>query len=323
MKCKHLGKSILICTLALILLTSAACADSLFDFLPEDPTPSPAPQSSVAPSYGDFAGVMVDEETVNDNGDAVITYYNVSAQQMQDFGVALKQQGYVVEVEQEQDGVKAYQLSNNIFSFILFYNMAEQSLKTVYPKGTEYATSLFPGYTKVYLGDTFKIKGLGEFTFDSIEFMNEQFEFSYSYFIQSTYYRTRGELIEIDISSASPGMLIKFSYYNTDVSAKTFYKRWLVDESNSLIQKIICFLNMDDNTYTYTSDYYGGFYEGKLHLDSQGGSISSLEEQSLAVFYALPTGALNSTDGTLAMTMDFPNGEKYVLMLRENGVNLF
>lgn len=312
---KRFMKCLLVCMLTLIMLSSSANASSLFDLLPVEPTPSIAPQSSIAPSYGDFAGVMADEETEGRDGGTIVLYQNVRAQQMEEFGESLQKQGYQVLEQEMQGNTTAYKLSNSTFTFALFYDRADQSLRAVYPKGTAYAQSAFPGYTKVKLGETFAIKGLGNFTFNSIENMEKL----------SYYYRWEhgGRHIEADGSSYEPGMLIQFSYYNTDVSAHFFYNRYPSNDGyNSLFQPKFCFMNID-NTYRYTSEYFGGFFEGKLHLDISGGSIDSLTEKSLAVFFELPAGAINSTDGTLGMTMDFPNGEKYVLMLRENGINLY
>ena len=315
-----MARSFLTVVLVLLMLSPSASASySLFNLLPSEPTPKPVPQSSVAPSYGDFAGVMVDDETVNNKGDTVVTYQNVSARQMEDFGAALKKESYSVVEQGEQGNTVAYKLSNDVFTFTLFYDKANQNLQVVYPKGTVFAQSVFPGYTKVKLGETFKIKGLGEFTFHSFTPCENIKDYGFSY---------EGKLETTDpkfVSSVS-GYLIEFTYYNVSKEAKRFEAVGV--ESYHVVSEIFestLSYDNDDDLYQFKPEHAGYFNGEYLRHDSGAGynRIPSLESAELAISFNPPTGVKNATDGTLGMTMDFPNGEKYVLMLRENGVNLY
>jgi len=167
-----------------LIMSSSASASSLFDLLPPEPMPIKTPQSSIAPSFGDFADVMADEETENKEGGKIVLYQNVSAYQMEDYGKELQKQGYQVLEQETQGNTTAYKLSNNTFTFTLFYDRSDQSLREVYPKGTAYAQSAFPGYIKVKLGEKFKIQDLGEFTFESMDFLEELVY----YYYESKYY---------------------------------------------------------------------------------------------------------------------------------------
>jgi len=313
-----MARSLLTVVLVLLMLSpSASASDSLFNLLPSEPTPKPASQSSVAPSYGDFAGVVVDDETVNNKGDTVVTYQNVSARQMEDFGAALKKESYSVVEQGEQGNTVAYKLSNDVFTFTLFYDKANQNLQVVYPKGTVFAQSVFPGYTKVKLGETFKIKGLGEFTFHSFTPCENIKDYGHSY---------KGKLNTTKMVSSFSGYLIEFTYYNVSKEAKDF---WTVgDERNHVYSEIFkstLSYDNDDDLYQFEPEHAGYFNGEYLRCDPGAGynCIPSLESAERAISFNPPTGVKNATDGTLGMTMDFPNGEKYVLMLRENGVNLY
>ena len=319
---KRFMKCLLVCMFTLIMLSSSANASSLFDLLTPEPMPTKTPQSNIAPSFGDFANVMADEETENKEGGKIVLYQNVSASQMEDYGKELQKQGYQVLEQETRGNTTAYTLSNNTFTFTQFYDSSDQSLREVYPKGTAYAQSAFPGYIKVKLGEKFKIQDLGEFTFESMDFLEE---LVYYYYYKSRSYPHDWYRVS-DCTEERPGIFIKFNYYNTSTQAKDFHHRYLDsdDEGNSLFLPSL-FYNNIDNSYKYKPTYYGAVDGTKLnaHYMGSGGLVSSLEEKMLAIYFELPAGAMNSTDGTLAMTMDFPNGEKYVLMLRENGVNLY
>ena len=51
--------------------------------------------------------------------------------------------------------------------------------------------------------------------------------------------------------------------------------------------------------------------------------VPSLEEEILYSIFDIPSGVRTSTDGTLYATIDFATGDKYIMMLREDGVDCY
>lgn len=336
---KNFQKTICFSLVLMMLFVHGASASSLFDLLPPEPTEVPALQETLAPSYGDFANVSEDEETKNEAGDTIVTYQNVSAQQVNDFGVELAKMGYEILNKESKDEMIAYQLSNSKFTFTVIYDQSASILRTIYPKGVSYAQSLFPGYTKVKPGETFKIKNLAEFTFNTVYLCKDLPSYS-----RTSYSIDSGEQLDKNDKFVYPHLfLIEFVYKNISTSQRSLegHSSGFImgnifgNEDKYRMKDVIQFIYInEDNMYSFdaiaggyyeqgdesylrSEEYYNlGHYRGYQHVEP-------LETALRAIGFDLPQIAIDDPTGTLALKMDFPNGEKYVLILRENGKNYY
>jgi len=150
--------------LALALLCASASAQSLFDDIPGVET-----ETLVAPSYGAMSGAEPSETASNTSGGTILTYSDVTPQDVNDFGVYLGDLGYKVTGKESQESQIAYALSNGSIEFTMIYDSAASEMKLSYPAGTDYEKPLFPGYKPLKMNEEIKIPHLGEFVFDDFQ----------------------------------------------------------------------------------------------------------------------------------------------------------
>ncbi len=310
-------KELLALLLVFSTLSTSAYATSIFDLLPDEGTSSVV---ALAPSYGNMSGTEPDAETKNIQNDTIVTYKDVSAKDVNRFGQYLGQRNYAVIEQQTQGSQYGYRISDGNITFSMVYDNSDHSLNLIYPEGTEWEPIAFPGYKRIYLGETVNIDGLGEFTFNSFsmsEAVTNIYDRSYHY----------GDY-EYDKYSFR-GAFLSFSYYNSTSMDKFFHsaeKRFSVDKHNPLFDEELQYI-VDGNKYPATSDNMGKEWSNYT-IYSHLAKCEAAKTTDLCLAYRLEDRISSSTDGTIGITFAFHNGHygnypKYVLVLRENGKNLY
>ena len=154
--------SIISLILALVLFVTGCLAESAFELLPEDNTETVRLQ---APSYGAMANVEPERVEQSADGGTIVTYSGVDAAGFNRFGVYLGERGFAATGQEKEENRLAYSLSDGQASFVMIYDMEARTMQLVYPEGTDYEVSLFPGYTRIDFNEEINIPGLGKFTF--------------------------------------------------------------------------------------------------------------------------------------------------------------
>ncbi len=313
--------------LMLSLMVSSVYAESIFPMLTPAPTaePTPAPAAASTPSYGMMANVAADEVTQNAQGGTVVTYRNVSADNFNSFGAYLGQRGFSVAVTETQGEQTAYALSDGMTEFIMFYDVTQQTMIFVYPKGTEYEQPLFPGYLPLAYGEEVYIPNLGKFTFEQFQLDHLGYLVGMGEGHNDFYYDTDGSMTFTRMK-----IYTKFGFkcFNTTSGDLRFDAK-----ANDLFVMTLHCVN-EYGTYSYeqyTQCCYNSrrdmFYNGYSSIWSglyyMANPLPSLTDSYRYVIFNVPSGIRTSMDGTIYATIEFTTGEKYVVMLRENGVNYY
>ncbi len=318
---KRFSRCLLICTLVFLMLSSSASATSIFDLLPNEPSST---NDSAAPSYGNICGEEPVSTTPNAQNDTIVTYENVSVEDVDRFGTYLDQRDYTVTEKQVQGNQYGYRISNGNITFSMVYDNSNHTMNLIYPEGIEYEPIMFPGYKRLLLGETVRIEGLGEFTFNS---------FSMPEKITNVYGRSyHGDGIYTDDKYSFRGAILTFSYYNSTSDARyynSFERRFTVDKNNSLFDEELQYLT-DGIKYPAVSDNMGIDW-GNNTIYSHLAKCASAKTTNLCMAYKLENRISSSTDGTIGIAFAFHGGggrtimdrPKYVLVLRENGNNLY
>ena len=311
-----------------MLAISAAGAESIFPLLtpaPTAPAPAATPAPAAAPSYGMMANAAADEVTQNAQGDAVVIYRSVSADGFNAFGEYLFRRGFSVTASEAQDGQLAYALTDGKVDFVMFYRMEEQRMTLVYPRGTAYEQPPFPGYQALAYGEEIYVPNLGKCKFVDFALNREAgLVGMVSGKYTDWYYDVNGRL---NFEKKKTYTRLGFQFYNTTSGELQF-----CDTANDLFSITLYCVN-EYGTYSYAQSTQGS-YNSRLNLfingyrkPFEGGysmscPLKSLTETYKYVFFDLPSGVRASTDGTIYAMIEFSTGEKYVMMLRENGVDL-
>ena len=317
---------ILVMTLCLCFSTFAT-AESLF---PSLSTPEPTSVAGgKAPSYGGMANVDPDDVQPYAEGGQVVTYENVDEQGYQDFGVYLNELGYEVVAQNVQGRTAEMKLSDGKLNIGMVYYGEEQKMLLIYEKDVEFEKrDLFAGYTRFNWGDTISLKKFANVSID-------QFALEGTLKIENAW------MDRIGYGSAGEHYICKtflfFSLENLTAESIQFYSgsntRYLFGLSNEMENKthngvgIIKLHYINENgEYIYPMDSYGyewNRYEAILTDDHAMGDnrhyVPSMEKRCLGLNFDVPSNVRNATDGTLAITFDFVTGDKYVLILREDG----
>jgi len=320
----------LVVTLLLAVTLSFASAESIFPTLSSpptaEPTSDPAINAGPAPSYGMMANVAADEVSQNAQGGTMLTYLNVTADGFNSFGQYLGEKGYSVTGTETQGDQTAYAISDGQIDFTLFYDLSHETMILVYPQGTEYEQPAFPGYQKLNFGEEVVIPNLGKFIFHQfypelkkpvgmvgmIDRHNEYID-----------YGTDGRKFP---SEKQIYTCIGFMAYNTTHEAL----QWC-EGANEILKMTLYYAN-EFSTYSFeqstqacfrNSKFLNGYIEGKEDDYVMASPVPSLEEEILYSIFDIPSGVRTSTDGTLYATIDFATGDKYIMMLREDGVDCY
>ena len=315
--------------LMLSLMVGGASAESIFPMLTPAPTaeaaPAPAPAAASAPSYGMMANVAADEVTQNAQGGTVVTYRNVSADGFNSFGAYLGQRSFSVVSTETQGEQTAYALTDGLTEFVMFYDVAQQTMVFVYPQGTEYEQPMFPGYQPLAYGEEVYIPNLGKFTFEDFQLDHQGYLVGMGEGHNDYYYDADGSMI---FTRTKFYTRFGFKCYNTTSGNLRFDAK-----ANDLFVMTLHCMN-EYGTYSYeqyTQCGYNGrrdmFYNGYSAVWSglryMANPLPSLSDSYRYVVFDVPSGIRTSTDGTIYATIEFTTGEKYVIMLRENGVNYY
>ncbi|MBR3016784.1 MAG: hypothetical protein IKH57_06885 [Clostridia bacterium] len=310
-------------TLALMLVVSCCLAESIFAPLEETPTTAP---SLTAPSYGTLANVAEDQVEQNAEGGTIVTYRGVDASGYNSFGTYLGGLGYSVASQEKREGQIAYALTDGQVEFVMIYDQLNQIMTLIYPKGTDYEQSAFPGFSSTDVGNEIIIPGLGKFVFQNM-MMDESgvvcgFACVYNNG-KATYFNEKGDYYHRNVKS-----WISFTYYNTSTSAKTFSQM-----GNDLFDAVLVYQNTD-NEYRFEMKECGRYLESKKIISTapdrspdkytliENPPCDPLSTLDGAVVFDLPDGLRISADGTIVLELSFKTGEKYVICYRMDGENL-
>ena len=324
--------SALMLTLVLMLTVSHSLAESIFPQLEEETEQS---QILVAPSYGSMANVTEDQVEQSAEDGTIVTYKNVDASGYNRFGVYLGERGFAVTGQEKQENKIAYAVSDGQVSFVMIYEQGTKIMHLIYPNGTDYEKALFPGYTKVSLNEKVSIPELGDFIFDRF-FLNRQITYCSNFFLYEINSRWKDEYH----SPKTADTYLTFTFYNKSASDKAYYgdTNHLSKSRNDLVNMELIYL-LSDQTYTYPVKAYGTYWAGivdkpviaieppwhktKGWLYYEPMVANALESIWCGTVFDLPVSVRNSADGTLAVKLTFKTGEKYVLVLREDGANQY
>ena len=309
-------------TLALALAVTGCFAESIFGRL-DNETEEKA--TLRAPSYGAMANISEDQVEESAEGGTIVTYRQVEASGYYSFGAYLGDLGFAVTGEERQDSRVAYEVSDGTVSFVMVYDQGARTMQLVYPRGTEYETGLFPGYSRISTEEEIYVPGLGRFTFHPFNLNNPAVVAPYFYYLNSD---KRKEVTGAYGKTTYSWM--PFSYTNT--SNNTQGNNY---SGSTLFSARLVYHNADSD-YEYDALNYGNCdVENRRIAYSDGLTKRSretlvfcyrgcapLESMDAAFSFELPESLRNSADGTIAILLDFRTGEKCALYLRENGRDL-
>ena len=311
-------------TLALMLVVSGCLAESIFAPLEVIPTTAP---SLTAPSYGAMANVAEDQVEQNAEGGTIVTYRSVDASGYNSFGTYLGDIGFSVASQEKREGQIAYALTDGQVEFVMIYDQLNQVMTLIYPKGTEYEQSAFPGFSSADVGKEIVIPGLGKFVFHNMAMDESGVVCGIAAIYDSkgkvSYYDEKGNSYHRNVRSWIP-----FTYYNTSTTAKTFSQI-----GNDLFDAVLVYQNKD-NEYRFEMKEGGRYLESRKIIstapDRSPSEYTIIENRPCdplstlegAVVFDLPDGLRASADGTIVLELSFKTGEKYVICYRMDGENL-
>ena len=303
----------------LLVCGSAASAGTLF------PSLAPSIPDSVegAPSYGGYANVRPAKEEPYADGGTVVTYTGVSEQDYEGFGNYLAQLGFELVDSNVQGRVAEMIVANDQYSIGVVYNADTGDLQLIYGEGVEYAKmDIFKGYTRISLGETLKVPGLGEFTFTEFHLNNYSLRRATELFYGGIIGR---------VSNTSTALVFKYmnttnqtKHYRSDAFAigDVFYEGY--NKRNDLADITLYYIN-DDGDYAYPSIFYG-LLTSDLWLfadDETDIGVRQMATSLRCASFDVPQAVLNSTDGTLAVALEFHGTDvKAVLFLRYDGTRV-
>ncbi len=303
--------------LALVLALAGSSAESIFPTIPEEGT-----EESIltAPSYGKMADAAPERVEQNAEGGTIVTYAGVDASGYNSFGVYLGGLGYSVTGQEEQGDRTAYAVSDGRVSFVMIYDRAARTMQLVYPKGTEYDESLFPGYTRIEPGKEITVPELGVFVFKDFKLGTKVRRAAYfgKYF---------GDVLAFG-KEKTVNCVLAFSYYNSTAEDKHYFH-----DPNDLLEATLVYKSADA-VYEFAEDSHGR-YRGDLGIYATGVrkkaskydvldnyTVPPLNVVEEALGFDLPDTVGASEGGTIAVRLDFKTGEKYLLVFRKDGKDL-
>ena len=310
-------------TIALMLAVSGCLAESIFAPL-EDTTV--AALSLTAPSYGAMANVAEDQVEQNAEGGTIVTYRGVDASGYNSFGVYLGGLGFAVASQEKREGQIAYALTDGQVEFVMIYDQLNQVMTLIYPKGTDYEQSAFPGFSSADVGKEIMIPGLGKLVFHNMAMDESGVVCGFAGIYGSekvSYFNEKGNEYYRNVRSWIP-----FTYYNTSTTAKTFSQM-----GNDLFDAVLVYQNKD-NEYRFEMKECGRYLESRKIISTapnrspdkftiiENQPCDPLSTMEGAVVFDLPDGLRASTDGTIVLELNFKTGEKNVICYRMNGDNL-
>lgn len=314
-------KRIAALTLALLMTLAVygGFAENIFGNFQEDEAEQ---VRQLAPSYGAMANVSPDQVEPNAEGGTIVTYLNVSAAGINQFGTYLGTRGFSVSRQEEKEGRTAFAVSDGQVEFVTIYDPESKILQLIYPRGTDYEEPRFPGYTQIGFNEEISVPGLGRFTFH--DFVLDDKGRSEIYYLAEDWQKRSRNVIHSWLS---------FTFHNTSTNHVYFgYVGSNNQYRNDLLYATLVYQNAD-GTYEHSVASYGRFDSAgkriaKMYPTDGRGIVFSNEScrplgsMEYAVSFSLADGLRSSSDGTIAIKLLFATGEKYVLVARENGVDL-
>lgn len=319
-------KAILCLLLAAMTLFSAATAHAdLFPGLSPLSTATPAPQAAEAPSYGAYANVDYAETwPYGESGQTVYAYENVTEENFMAFGNYLEERGFQATASEVEGTNVQTIITDGRFSIGVIYYGDERKLMMIYEKDVVPAEKdFFSGYSRVGLNEQIRIPNLGKFTFEEFE-MNVENKAGFNR-------RSEG----INSGKIFIDAYLKFSFLNT-TEDNLYYSSDKPDmkENNTLFDVKVLYIN-ENGVEEYPTIVYGpkrvyeddpsllfcyGWSVFNMQLTKDG--LSSHPYRSIEAYsgFDLPESLFTSTDGTLALLLDFKTGDKYYIPIREDGV---
>ena len=316
MKLKQYAARLAALILVLLTAVSGSLAESIFAPIPEEETQE---IQLTAPSYGKMANAAPDLVEQNTEGGTIVTYNHVDASGYNDFGAYLGGRGFTVTGQEEQGSRIAYALSDGRVSFVMIYDRESRTMQLVYPKGTGYEESLFPGYTRIEPGREITVPGLGVFVF-------REFRLNTKIHRASRFGKYFGDILSFG-KEKTVNCILAFSYYNSSAEDKNYFY-----EPNDLFETTLVYQS-GKTEYTFAEDSHGryredlGIYATGLrktdkYLVLDNIQIGPLQTAEYAIGFDLPETVCSSVGGTIALKLEFKTGEKYVLVFREDGKDL-
>lgn len=290
-------KKIIILLFLLLTVTSAVSAQSLFPML-STPTPEP---SELAPSYSGYSDVEPDEEKDYGADGTVVSYFHVTEKEYLAFGDYLAALGFEAVTTNVNGRTAELILNDGKFNIGISYNADDEILLVIYEDGVDYQKAdIFPGYKRITFSDTLSIPNWAEIRFRDFQVNKPR---------------------QIVISDTETWIM--FSFYNKSGSAVDFNSRYQRNGviCNDIARMILHYIN-DEGHYTFAMDDFApSDYD---YLDNKVVTIQPMINKDLVVGFGHDAAPVlqNSTDGMLAVTFDFVTGDKYVLILRENGIDI-
>ncbi len=312
----------LIIAFLLTLTPSAVLAESIFPSLEEEPASAPA---LIAPSWGAMANAAEDLVEQGADGGTIVTYRSVDAAGFNRFGVYLGGRGFSVTGQDQQEDRLAYAVSDGQVSFVLIYSQAAQTLQLIYPKGTAYEKSAFPGYLPAEAGEEITVDGLGRFVFTDLVPEGNGFLCAYAgnYDGSVELYNEKGNSYwEWNLKRARSWL--QFAYVNTAAAEKTFSQ-----EGNDLFEAEVVYLE-NENEYAFPMKDIGRYilYKDACIISTgpdktpdrytliHNPPCNPLDSMNGAAVFDLSEGVRSSGDGILAVRLVFKTGDRYVVFFR-------
>lgn len=332
-------KRILFAALALLLLmATAASAESLFTLITPAPTNTPAPASAAPvvyryPSYEAMTDEIPFMTKALDDGSTQLTFTNVSSDNFLNFGTLLSERGFSIDMASYTiDGLtQTMTLFEGEHAFTICYDQERLMLLVTYPEGAVLEARAFEdpftSYFELRGGETFRVSG-GTFTFGGY-----RTEYSYSYMDYTIHQKVQGYAWDSNARRTYTGYswsskitnkrshhCLLFSFNNLNRSK--FSPLYLVEDIT------LHYVNAD-NHYTYTgisvypyAQSSGDAYRTILIKDPDAKVHYSYEQPSLSTInyiqdFSLPKVIADATDGIIAVTFTIgSDNTNYVVYLR-------
>ena len=293
----------MLAALAVLLLAVPASASSLFSL--------PLTDAAEAPNYGAMTGEQPYSSVVLQDGSLQETYYSVSAENYLAFGTLLGQKGYSVVSQTVSGSTVTVTVALEASQFTVSYDQVGAVLVVTYPAGADVAQAAvdhFPGYTVLNPGETVQFlntrgtAAAGQFVLDGT-FINRTVDCGVTSMVSNAF--TKGE------THTAMG----FTAQLTNLDNKTYAveyaytaKLHYINGNNHYTYNPVKLQRWNSNCVAIAADLTGS---GELsYFTARGGEYSyvafdPLETLSVATVFDVPDAVKQSTDGVLAVTLEF------------------
>ena len=296
----------------LLSITAVASGQSLFPMLSSSEESSESSKPESAPSFSAFANVEPNEVRDFGSDGKALVYNWVSEDQYMQFGEYLAGFGFEVTESNVNGRVAELMLSNEQFNIGVSYNGNDEVLYVIYEEGVDYQKmDYFVGYKRVKYSDVINIKDWGSIRINKfvlnepIQIANEELP--------------TWMIFEVTNSTNQEIRFKSHKFENHQIVVVNDIGEITLHYIKNRQQIMFPMQIYEPYYINYVDDSVDVFLE---KFDSY--SVLPFSTQEFIVgFRKLPPDVCNSTDGTFAVTFDFITGDKYVIFLREDGVDLW